>query len=63
MTEMFIKEMENIDVYDVTDYTLLSRPRTDKRGGGVGMFIANRLNFKKRLKKNYLRIIHMNHYL
>ena len=49
MTEMFIKEMENIDVYDVTHYTLLSRPRTDKRGGGVGMFIANRLNFKKKI--------------
>ena len=34
--------MESTDVYNMTGYTLLSKPRTDKRGGGVG------LNFKLR---------------
>ena len=40
---------------DLTDFTLLSKPRTDEIGRGVGMHIANRLNFKKRydLNTNY----------
>ena len=28
--------------------TLLSKPRTNKRGGGVGMFVSTGLNFKLR---------------
>ena len=43
--------MESIDSYNMTDYTFLSKPRMEKRGGGVGMYIANRLKFKER---NYI---------
>ena len=38
--------MESTDVYNMTGYTLLSKPRTNKRGGGVGMFVSSGLNFK-----------------
>ena len=40
--------MESTDVYNMTGYTLLSKPRTNKRGGGVGMFVSSGLNFKLR---------------
>ena len=40
--------MESTDVYNMTGYTLISKPITNKRGGGVGMFVSNGLNFKLR---------------
>ena len=40
--------MDCTDVYNTTGYTLLSKPRTNKRGGGVGMFVSSGLNFKLR---------------
>ena len=40
--------MESIDSYNMTYYTFLSRPRMEKRGRGVGMYIANILKFKER---------------
>ena len=40
--------MESTDVYNMTGYTLLSKPRANKRGGGVGMFVSSGLNFKLR---------------
>ena len=51
LTETWLKEMESTDVYDMTGYTFLSKPRTNKRGGGgggVGMFVSSGLNFKLR---------------
>ena len=45
ITETWIKPVESIDSYNMTDYTFLSKPRMEKRGGGVGMYIANRLKF------------------
>ena len=48
ITETWIKPVESIDSYNMTDYTFLSKPRMEKRGGGVGMYIANRLKFKER---------------
>ena len=47
LTETWLKDMENIDIYNIPDYILLSNPR-EKRGGGVGMNVSNRLRFKKR---------------
>ena len=44
----WLKEMESTDVYNMSGYTLLSKPRTNKRGGGVGMFVSSGLNFKLR---------------
>ena len=35
----------------MTDYICLSKSRMEKRGGGVGVYIANRLKFKER---NYI---------
>ena len=35
-------------MYNMTGYTSLSKPRTNKRGGGVGMFASSGLNFKLR---------------
>ena len=32
----------------MTGYTFLSKTRTNKRGGGVGMFVSSGLNFKLR---------------
>ena len=29
-----LKEMESTDIYNMTGYTFLSKPRTNKRGGG-----------------------------
>ena len=40
--------MESTDVYNMSGYTLLSKPRTNKRGGGVGMFVSSGLHFKLR---------------
>ena len=28
---------DNSDIYNLPDYTLLTRPKTDKMGGGVGL--------------------------
>ena len=47
ITETWIKPVESIDSYNMTDYTFLSKPRMEKRGGRVGMYIANRLNLRK----------------
>ena len=48
LTETWLKEMESTDVYNMSGYSLLSKPRTNKRGGGVGMFVSSGLNFKLR---------------
>ena len=40
--------MENTDIYNIPDYILLSNPRK-KRGGGVGVYVSNRLRFKKEI--------------
>ena len=48
LTETWLKDMENTDIYNIPDYILLSNPRTNKRGGGVGMYVSNSLRFKKR---------------
>ena len=36
LTETWLETNDNSDIYNLPDYTLLPRPRTDKRGGGVG---------------------------
>ena len=50
LTETWLKEMESTDIYNMNGYTFLSKPRTNKRGGGggVGMFVSSGLNFKLR---------------
>ena len=50
LTETWLKQMESrpTDVYNMTGYTLLSKPRTNKRGGEVGMFVSSDLHFKLR---------------
>ena len=40
--------MGSTDVFNMTGYTLLSKPRTNKRGVGVGMFVSSGLHFKLR---------------
>ena len=37
LSETWLKINDNSDIFNLPDYTLLSRPRTDKRGGGVFM--------------------------
>ena len=61
LTETWLKEMESTDAYNMSGYTLLSKPRTNKRGGGVGMFVSSGLNFK--LWIWILRVVDLNHYL
>ena len=37
LSETWLKTNDNSDMFNLPDYTLLSRPRADKRGGGVGL--------------------------
>ena len=37
LTETWLKTNTNTDIYNSPDYTLLTRPRTDIKGGGVGL--------------------------
>ena len=50
LTETWLKPkfIDNSDIYNLPDYTLLSRPRTDKRGGGVGLYVTDKTSFKVR---------------
>ena len=48
MIETWLKTNDNSDIYNLPDYTLLSRPRTDKRGGGVGLYVTDKTSFKVR---------------
>ena len=48
LTETWLKTNDNTDIFNLTDYTLMSRPRTDKRGGGVGLYITDKTSFKVR---------------
>ena len=48
LTETWLKTNDNSDIYNLPDYTLLSRPRTDKRGGGVGLYVTDKTSFKVR---------------
>ena len=36
LTETWLKEMESTDIYNMNGYTFLSKPITNKRGGGGG---------------------------
>ena len=47
LTETWLKTNDNTDIFNLPDYTLMSRPRADKRGGGVG-FITDKTSFKVR---------------
>ena len=48
LTETWLETNDNSDIYNLPDYTLLSRPRTDKRGGGVGLYVTDKISFKVR---------------
>ena len=46
LTETWLKTNDNTDIFNLPDYTLMSRPRADKRGGGVGLYITDKTSFK-----------------
>ena len=48
LSETWLKINDNSDIFNLPDYTLLSRPRTDKRGGGVGLYVSDKTSFKVR---------------
>ena len=48
LTETWLKTNDNTDIFNLPDYTLMSRPRADKRGGGVGLYITDKTSFKVR---------------
>ena len=48
LSETWLKINDNSDIFNIPDYTLLSRPRTDKRGGGVGLYVSDKTSFKLR---------------
>ena len=48
LTETWLKTNDNTDILNLPDYTLMSRPRADKRGGGVGLYITDKTSFKVR---------------
>ena len=48
LTETWLKANEETNIYNMSGYTLLSKTRSHKRGGGVGLYISDRLNYKTR---------------
>ena len=48
LSETWLKTNDNSDIFNLPDYTLLSRPRADKRGGGVGLYVTDKTSFKLR---------------
>ena len=48
LSETRLKINDNSDIFNIPDYTLLSKPRTDKRGGGVGLYVTDKTSFKVR---------------
>ena len=46
LTETWLKEMESTEVYNMTGYTLLSKTRTNKRGGGSWNVRFKRVKFQ-----------------
>ena len=54
LTEAWLKPNDNSDIYNLPDYTLLSRPRTGKRGGGVGLYVGERLSIWTTFTKTFV---------
>ena len=48
ISTLSIETNDNSDIFNLPDYTLLSRPRADKRGGSVGLYVTDKTNFKLR---------------
>ena len=48
LTETWLKDNEETNIYNMSGYTLLSKTRAHKRGGGVGLYISDRLKYKTR---------------
>ena len=48
LSETWLKINDNSDIFNIPDYTLLSKPRTGKRGGGVGLYVTDKTSFKVR---------------
>ena len=43
LTETWLKGNEETNIYNISGYTLLSKTRSHKRSGGVGLYISDRL--------------------
>ena len=41
LTETLLKGNEETNIYNMSGYTLLSKTRSHKRGGGVGLYISD----------------------
>ena len=48
LTETWLKDNEETNIYNMSGYTLLSKTRSHKRGGGVWLYISDRLKYKTR---------------
>ena len=48
LSETWLKINDNSDIFNIPDYTLLSRPITYQRGGGVGVYVTDKSSFKVR---------------
>ena len=48
LTETWLKGNEETNIYNMSGYTLLPKTRSHKTGGGVGLYIYDRLNYKTR---------------
>ena len=44
----WLKDNEETNIYNMSGYTLLSKTRAHKIGGGVGLYISDRLKYKTR---------------
>ena len=48
LTETWLKANEETNIYNMSGYTLFSKTRPCKIGGGVGLYISDKLNYKTR---------------
>ena len=48
LSETHTQPSENIDVFDIPGYTYIDRPRKSGSGGGVGVYINEKLDFIRR---------------
>ena len=46
LTETWLNTNDNSYMYNLPDYTLLTRPRTDKGSGGVDLYVTDNTRFK-----------------
>ena len=48
VTETWLHDISNINVYNIDGYNLIHKDRPDKRGGGVAIYVLNGVDYQLR---------------